>query len=208
MRKFGQRIFEDVYTYVSDLMNEGQSDEWINRNRIAAKVLQLSDEPELMEMMEATKIENRMSFDPMNDSVPLAIQRKGPRPIASRRMDAKPLRRVAYMYPRSLRRGRNTSPSMVEGRSVMYMGPRQLDTSATPPVDALVEPPVDPSVDEQMEDLTGTTLEELLDFDAVLYESLGIDKKQMKEWTPVYCGKEYIVFFIKRLVLGFLTGVY
>lgn len=61
-------------------------------------------------------------------------------------------------------------------------------------------------MDDEFHDLNEKSWEELLDFESVIYESLGIDKKMAKEWTPINCAKEYSVQFVKRFVIEFLKG--
>lgn len=201
VRKFTFRMFDDIYTYVSDVMNDGQSDEWINRNRIAAKISEISDEPELRQYSDdAAKLENRINERRQQQQFIEQSEYGRHRPMASRRMDGRPLRRVAYMAPRSFRMSRANSFS------------RQIEES--PSIMSLLKMPQmhpmdnndDPNTSDELTELNENSLEELLDFESVLYESLGIDRKQSKEYSPINCGKEYSVHFIKRLIIGFLTG--
>lgn len=199
VRKFAFRMYDDIYTYVSDVMNDGQSDEWINRNRIAAKVSEISDEPEMRHYGDdAAKYENR--WNERNRQHQLIDEANRQRPMASRRIDGRPLRRVAYMAPRSYRTSRANSygRQMEESQSIMSMLKMPLMQPADNNDDSITE--------DELTELNENSLEELLDFESILYESLGIDRKASKERTPINCGKEYAVHFLKRLIIGFLTG--
>lgn len=182
MWKFAVRMFEDVSTYASDVLTENQSEEWLRRERIATKVMQLTEEEPL----------SRQSDDPLPLHPHMLMIGASARPAANRRMDGRPLRRrVAYMAPRHFRRQRRAA-------------------DASSPIMRIAAKPIvaDEAANEEDEfsDLNEKSWEELLDFDSVIYDSLGIDRQMAKEWTPINCAKEYTVQFVKRFIIDFLSG--
>lgn len=182
-------MYEDIYFYISDLFNDEQSNDWLDRNRISAKVSQLSDAPDIRQ-----HLANEDVLRPPHMFMPYQKFK------ATRRMDSQSESRM--MDDTDKRDGHIREASYTVGGfgetndqqfTVMYVGPRQFSSK-----------PVPHSVPESH----GETLEELFDFDSVLYESLGIHRNQAKEWTPINCAKEYTINIFKRMILDFLLGTH
>lgn len=79
---------------------------------------------------------------------------------------------------------------------IMYVGPRQFPSYALP------SPMQEPLIEH--EDLVNIPTEEiddgLFDWESVILEGIGIDPKSIQKFSPMYCGKEYVFGFIKRVV--------
>lgn len=178
-------MYDDISTYAWDLVSESQAEEYLNRNRIASKVMDFA-----YNTLESRHADNA-------DIVP-AVQQRPPqqwmmvqRPTVTRRMDGRPMHRVAYMALPPRRQRRTIVDRPQTNDTVMRIAPR---------VDYIDD------INDEFSDLDEKSWAELLDFESVIYDSLGIDKKTAKEWTPINCGREYAVHFIKRFIIAFLSG--
>lgn len=49
-------------------------------------------------------------------------------------------------------------------------------------------------------------VEDLFDWEPVVLEGFGIDPKTIQKFSPLYCGKEYVFGFIKRVVQDFVMA--
>lgn len=52
----------------------------------------------------------------------------------------------------------------------------------------------------------GEIVEDLFDWEPVVLEGFGIDPKSIQKFSPLYCGKEYVFGFIKRVVQDFVMA--
>lgn len=184
-------MYGDISVYASDLLSENRSEEWLKRNRIASKVMELNDdEPQTRQADDDSRLENSQQ-----NKIMMMKQRL----MASRRMDGRPLRRVAYMAPRHMRQRRDDS-------NTNRLESTADDSSVVMRIESDPIADDDSNDNDEFHELNEKSWDELLDFDSVLYDSLGIDRKMAKEWTPINCAKEYTVQFLKRFIIGFMTG--
>lgn len=82
--------------------------------------------------------------------------------------------------------------------TILYVGPRQFPPYALPS-------PTQESLNEH-DDInlankpTAEIVEGLFDWESVILEGIGIDPRSIQEFSPMYCGKEYVFGFIKRVL--------
>lgn len=81
---------------------------------------------------------------------------------------------------------------------IMFVGPRQFPPYALPsPIQESLNPDDD---DINLTDKpTEEIVEGLFDWESVILEGLGVDPKSIHKFSPMYCGKEYVFGFIKRV---------
>lgn len=81
----------------------------------------------------------------------------------------------------------------------MYVGPRQFPSYALP---SPMREPLDHGDDDinLANKPTEEIVEGLFDWESVILEGIGIDPKSIIKFSPMYCGKEYVFGFIKRVV--------
>lgn len=82
---------------------------------------------------------------------------------------------------------------------VLYVGPRQFPSPEQMPLNEdddinLANKPAEEIV------------EDFFDWENVVTEGFGFDPKTIEKFSPMYCGREYVFGFIKRLVHEFLLA--
>lgn len=89
--------------------------------------------------------------------------------------------------------------------NVMYVGPRQFPDDMNASFDELDD--IDPDANINLNNKTAEEeADSLFDIEPMILESMGIDPKNIKKYSPVYCAKEYSMDVIKRITQNLLLA--
>lgn len=203
INKLGHLAYAAIAEYLTNVLNGHYIDAYADQERIAAKIVQLTRPSNLPRPQQQYPAEYVQSIRRKKREKPLKRKQRSTEIVTSKndtesvstKMPDDEMEHRSFDDENALVYFENHRKLWHEDVHQRYMQDREEE-------DSLME-------DERIELNNVRTVEavdDLFDWEPVILDSLGIDPRRIKKYSPGYCLKNYIFAFFRRIIMEYIRS--